>query len=102
MLMIRPCGTVERIFAEWLYTSLHELAMDPARVANKHDDVTRENGPYIANGSMRTLRAIYYHARKTNKSLPTDNPADAVDGDDEEYLCPRCAERRRAAADQPV
>jgi hypothetical protein len=25
-----------------------------------------------------------------------------VDGDDEEYLCPRCAERRRAAADQPV
>ena len=25
-----------------------------------------------------------------------------VDGDDEEYLCPRCAERRRAAVDQPV
>ncbi len=27
----------------------------------------------------------------------------AVDGDDEEYLCPGCAERRRAeAADQPA
>jgi hypothetical protein len=26
-----------------------------------------------------------------------------VDGDDEEYLCPRCAERRRsAAAGQPA
>ena len=48
---------VERIFAEWLDTSLHELAMDPARMAKKHDDVTRENGPYMANGSMRTLRA---------------------------------------------
>ena len=75
---------VERIFAEWLDTSLHELAMDPARVAKKHDDVTRDNGPYMANGSMRTLRAIYNHARKTNKSLPRDNPADAVDWNEEE------------------
>ena len=75
---------VERIFAEWLDTPLHELAMDPARVAKKHDDVTGENGPYMANGSMRTLRAIYNHARKTNKSLPSDNPADAVDWNEEE------------------
>jgi integrase len=58
--------------------------MDPARVAKKHDEVTRENGPYVANGSMRTLRAIYNHARKTNKSLPSDNPADAVDWNEEE------------------
>src|SRR5882672_5978546 len=50
---------------------------NPARVARKHDDVTRETGPYMANGSMRTLRAIYNHARKTHKSLPPDNPADA-------------------------
>ena len=75
---------VERIFGEWLDTPLHELAMDPARVAGKHDDVTRDNGPYMANGSMRTLRAIYNHARKTNKSLPSDNPADAVDWNEEE------------------
>ena len=74
---------VERIFAEWLDTPLHELSTDPARVAKKHDDVTRENGPYIANGSMRTLRAIYKHARKTNKKLPSDNPADAVDWNEE-------------------
>src|SRR5215208_1252495 len=57
--------------------------MDPARVARKHDDVTRENGPYMANGSMRTLRAIYNHARKTNRSLPSDNPADAIDWNEE-------------------
>jgi integrase len=75
---------VERIFAEWLDTTLHELATDPARVAKKHDEVTNENGPYMANGSMRTLRAIYNHARKTNRSLPSDNPADAVDWNVEE------------------
>ena len=38
----------------------------------------------MANGSMRTLRAVYNHARKTNKSLPRDNPADAVDWNEEE------------------
>jgi integrase len=74
---------VERLFAGWLDTPLHELAMDPFRVAKKHDDLTKENGPYIANGSMRTLRAIYNHARKTNRSLPRDNPADAVDWNEE-------------------
>jgi len=72
-------GHVERIFVEWLDTPLRELAMDPASVARMHDDITRENGPYMANGSMRTLRAIYNHARKTNRSLPPDNPADAID-----------------------
>lgn len=75
---------VERVFAEWLDTTLHELATDPARVAKKHDQVTSENGPYLANGSMRTLRAIYNHARKTNGSLPSDNPADAIDWNEEE------------------
>jgi integrase len=74
---------VERIFVRWLDIPLRELAMDPARVAKRHDDITKESGPYIANGSMRTLRAIYNHARKTNRSLPPDNPADAVDWNEE-------------------
>ncbi|KQT02999.1 MULTISPECIES: integrase arm-type DNA-binding domain-containing protein [unclassified Bradyrhizobium] len=75
---------VERLFSEWLDTPLLDLANDPARVAKKHDQLTRENGPYMANGSMRTLRAVYNHARKTNRSLPRDNPADAVDWNQEE------------------
>jgi integrase len=75
---------VERLFAEWLDTSLLDLAKDPARVAEKHDQLTKENGPYMANSSMRTLRAIYNHARKTKRSLPRDNPADAVDWNQEE------------------
>ncbi|WP_375790808.1 integrase arm-type DNA-binding domain-containing protein [Bradyrhizobium sp. vgs-9] len=75
---------VERLFSEWLDTPLLDLANDPARVAEKHDQLTKENGPYMANGSMRTLRAIYNHARRTNRSLPRDNPADAVDWNQEE------------------
>jgi integrase len=75
---------VERIFAEWLDVPLRDLGTDPARVAKKHDEITKTNGPYIANGSMRTLRAVYNHARKTNRSLPHDNPADAVDWNQEE------------------
>jgi len=70
---------VERMFIEWLDVPLKDLADDPARVAKKHDTITRDNGPYIANGSMRTLRAIYNHARKTNKELPADNPVNAID-----------------------
>lgn len=75
---------VERVLMEWLDTPLRELGMDPARVAKKHDETTKSNGPYMANGSMRTLRAIYNHARKTNRSLPPDNPAEAVDWNREE------------------
>jgi integrase len=70
---------VERIFAEWLDVPLREIGRDPARVVNRHDNITNENGPYMANASMRTLRAIYYHARKMHKSLPVDNPVDAID-----------------------
>src|SRR5262249_19613156 len=75
---------VERVLVDWLETPLHELGMDPARVAKKHDEITKENGPYMANGTMRTLRAVYNHARKTNRSLPRDNPAEAVDWNDEQ------------------
>jgi site-specific recombinase XerD len=100
---------IERIFAEWLDTTLHELATDPARVAKKHDKVTRENGPYMANGAMRTLRAIYNHARKTNKLLSPDNPADAVDWNEEERRNTgmrsgdlKCWFAQLAALDNPV
>jgi integrase len=70
---------VERVLKDWLDTPLLELAVDPARVARKHDSVTKKNGPYIANGTMRTLRAIYNHARKTHRKLPADNPVNAID-----------------------
>lgn len=53
---------VERLFFDWLDTPLGDLGEDPGLVADRHDKITRENGPGIANGAMRTLRAIYNHA----------------------------------------
>lgn len=70
---------IERVFAAWLDVPLIVLGNDPAKVAAKHDAITIENGPYIANGSMRTLRAVYNHARKTNRELPADNPVGSID-----------------------
>ena len=69
---------VERVMIEWLDTPLAELGKDPGLVAAKHDEITKRRGPYIANGTMRTLRAVYNHARKTDRNLP-DNPVAAID-----------------------
>ncbi|HWU78659.1 MAG TPA: integrase family protein [Caulobacter sp.] len=70
---------VERLFADWLDKPLSELGEDPGIVADRHDEITRDNGPGIANGAMRTFRAIYNHARKRNRDLPPENPTLAVD-----------------------
>lgn len=70
---------VERLFYDWLDKPLSELGETPRIVADRHDKITRDNGPGIANGAMRTLRAIYNHARKRNRDLPPENPTLAVD-----------------------
>ncbi len=75
---------IEKVLKDWLDTPLKELGDDPARVAKRHDFITIERGPYRANCAMRTLRAVYNHARKTHRSLPADNPVDAVDWNAEE------------------
>ncbi|WP_095205223.1 integrase family protein [Mesorhizobium carmichaelinearum] len=74
---------VERLFKDWLDTPLQDLAEDPAKVITRHDEITKEHGPYIANGSMRTLRAVYNHARRAHRYLPADNPASIVDWNSE-------------------
>jgi integrase len=70
---------VERLMADWLDQPLSVLGNDPSLVAQRHERITEENGPYIANGCMRSLRAIYNHARKSARSLPPENPVIAVD-----------------------
>ena len=70
---------VERVLKDWLDTPLAEIANNPRMVADKHDELTRRSGPYAANGAMRSLRAIYNHARKTARELPPDNPVYGVD-----------------------
>src|SRR5215813_6191343 len=57
---------MERLFEDW-------LDRQPTLVVERHDKITKENGPYIANGSMRSLRAVYNHARKSNTDLPPTN-----------------------------
>jgi integrase len=69
----------ERLLADWLDQPISLLGKEPSLVTVRHDKITAENGPYIANGCMRSLRAIYNHARKTVRSLPAENPVTAID-----------------------
>ena len=89
----RSAGTIEnyrdhmeRLFKDWLDKPLARLGRQPNLVAERHEKITREHGAYIANGAMRSLRAVYNHACKTNLDLPKVNPVTAVDWN---------AERRR-------
>lgn len=75
---------MERLFGDWLDKPLARLGRQPKLVAERHDKITKENGPYIANGAMRSLRAVYNHARKANTDLPAANPTLAVDWNLEE------------------
>jgi integrase len=75
---------VERLFEDWLDKPLARLGRQPNLVVERHDKITKENGPYIANGSMRSLRAIYNHARKSNTELPPVNPVTAIDWNKED------------------
>jgi integrase len=70
---------VERLMVDWLDQPLSILGNDPSLVASRHEKITAENGAYIANGCMRSLRAIYNHARTTARLLPAENPVIAVD-----------------------
>lgn len=75
---------MERLFEDWLDKPLARLGRQPKFVADRHDKISEENGPYIANGAMRSLRAIYNHARKTNPDLPPVNPVTAIDWNTEQ------------------
>lgn len=82
----RAAGTVrsytdhmERLFADWLDRPLSELGDEPLLLANRHDTITRNNGPAIANGALRSFRSVYNHAKKTCKALPRENPVSGVD-----------------------
>ena len=70
---------VGRLLAKWADKPLRNLAEQPSKVVTLHDEISKRNGPYIANGAMRTLRAIYNHALKTNTDLPARNPVTAID-----------------------
>lgn len=70
---------VERLLAAWLDEPLDTFGDEPGLVTARHDEITRDNGPTMANGAMRSFRAIYNHARKTCRKLPAENPTFAID-----------------------
>ena len=70
---------IERLLGDWLDWPLAKLARQPELVIRRHEDISGENGPYIANSTMKVLRAIYNHALRGNRDLPTFNPVLAVD-----------------------
>jgi hypothetical protein len=54
---------------DWLDRQL--VSISPEKAAALHTRVTKEHGPYRANGAMRTLRAVYNYAKhKVDRSLP--------------------------------
>jgi integrase len=74
---------VERVLKDWLKLPLKTLGENPRMVSDRHDKITRVSGPSAANGCMRTLRAVYNHARRSARMLPPDNPTMAVDWNEE-------------------
>ena len=69
----------ERLLKDWLDEPLSKFGNNPGLLKQRHDQLTIANGPYIANGAMRSFRAIYNHARKAARGLPPENPVLAVD-----------------------
>lgn len=72
---------VERLMKAWADTPLHELAERPEVVRERHREITQDHGPYIANGCLRSLRAIYNWARRKrlDAQLPFYSPVDSSD-----------------------
>ena len=70
---------MERLFTDWLDKPLAHLGDKPELVVKRHDGITEVNCPYIANGAMRSLGAIYNHAAKSHRDLPAINPVMAID-----------------------
>ena len=70
---------MERLFADWLDWPLSRIGDEPRLLADRHDKISADNGPSIANGAMRSFRAVYNHARKTCRALPAENPSQAID-----------------------
>ncbi|MEZ5935222.1 MAG: tyrosine-type recombinase/integrase [Alphaproteobacteria bacterium] len=66
-----------RYFQDWKHKALSEIGGDRRRVRERHIEITKKHGPYIANRAMRALRAAYNLALKVDDHLPA-NPVVAV------------------------
>ncbi|MCW5803459.1 MAG: integrase family protein [Deltaproteobacteria bacterium] len=68
----REVGDAERGYLKaWLGRPLASIAGKDAR--GRHEEITRDNGPHVANRVMRELRAIWNH-------VATESAAGTIDG----------------------
>lgn len=66
-----------RYFRDWQHLSLQEIGANRKGVRERHKQISKKHGPYIANRAMRALRAAYNLALKVDDTLPA-NPIVAV------------------------
>jgi len=62
---------MEQLFKDWLDNPLARLGRQPHLVVERPEKISKKNGPYIANGSMRSLRPVYNHAQHSPSALQT-------------------------------
>jgi integrase len=76
----RSIATLEeetaRHLGDWLKRPLVSLRRH--EVATRHEALTDQSGPYVANRVMQQLRAVYNTAARRFESLPATNPVLAV------------------------
>ena len=71
---------IENVLGDWQDAKLRDLSDGPAMGAARHREITKTNGKASANVTMRCLRIVYNHARKTRleRDLPAGLPTDAI------------------------
>ena len=63
---------------QWSGWPLADIGHDPAAVRDWHLKMTKDVGPVSANRAAETLRALYKHAAKLNRTLPPVIPTSGV------------------------
>lgn len=74
-------GIMERLLTDWQEKPVTQITRD--MVQRRHAKITKENGPAVANTSMRVLRAVLNYAAASiededGKPIITDNPVTRV------------------------
>lgn len=70
---------MERLLGDWLDVPLAKLGARPDMIIERHERISKRNGPSQANSVMKVFRAVYNHALRGNRDLPAYNPALAID-----------------------
>ncbi len=67
---LRYC--IEHYLGDWAGRALMSITREECRA--RHHRISEENGPYVANRTLRCLRAIWHSAAKVHQEIPRDAP----------------------------